>query len=502
VDPEIYRQVIHNPSSPTPLSSRPSNEIRPYTEWLKAVTPNYNWDWPHLDHIRDHLALVTAGYIRKLAISLGPQHGKTEGLTVRYPLWRMLRTPGLRVGVCCYNQRFTNKQSRKTRRIVRSLNLQFGDVNTVDEWILSNGSTYIARGAGAGISGEPLDCVLLDDPFKNRAEADSPTVQERVYEWYMDDVTPRVQRAGSMIVIHTRFGPGDLIGRIQDSAEAKDWTFLRLPAIAETQEERDTINARQGLPTGVKDPINREPGMPLCEDRYPLSELQSKRLTMGVGFEAEYQQNPIPRGGTFFERSWFLSPDGKPVLSSIDDVLKLSHVDGKPTARFMRYYDLASSRNDAACFTAGVLLAKIGDAETARFYVCDVIRGRWMPAERNDKMLEVAQLDAQIPGFEKTWFESPVFDKNKAAARAIIAKLAGHPVSGDNVSTQGSKELRAEPVAGAAKAGIIKCIGFSTLHTFLGEVEAFPRGTYRDQVDSLSGCYNRLSRGGFAFAVG
>lgn len=161
-----------------------------------------------------------------------------------------------------------------------------------------------------------------------------------------------------------------------------------------------------------------------------------------------------------------------------------------------------SSRADSACYTSGVLLMKLGDGEFAEYWVCDVVRGRWMPAERNERMREVAARDALIPGFEKTWFEQPVFDKNKAASRAIYAALSGHPVSGDNVGNQGSKELRAEPVAGAAKGGILKVTDGAWVPAFLTEIESFPRATYKDQVDSLSGAFNRLSRGGFAAAVG
>jgi predicted phage terminase large subunit-like protein len=388
-------------------------------------------------------------------------------------------------GVCCYNQKFTNKQSRKTRRLVRRLGLEMGDVDAVDEWTLANGSTYVGRGAGAGISGEPLDVCLIDDPFKNRQEADSTTVQERVYEWYMDDVTPRIQKHGSLIIIHTRFNPGDLIGRIQSSAEAKSWRYVRLPAIAETQEERDAINKHQGLPVGEPDPIGRKPGEALCEDRYSLKELLANRLTQEVGFESLYQQNPIPRGGTFFQREWFGSP-----------------VDSFPPSRLVRYWDLAQSREDSACYTAGILLAKYGDGGDSRFYVVDEVRGRWQPAERNEIMLQTAVADSNRPGFERTYFEKPVYDKGGAASREIIAKLAGYPVSPDNVSGSGSKELRAEPVAGAAKAGLIRLLSGPWNGGFLSEISSFPKGQFKDRVDSLSGGFNKLSRSPkLAFAI-
>lgn len=457
-----------------------SSDVAPYSRWCAQVSPEFTWGWPHLDYIRGHLADVTLGRCPKLAISWPPQHAKTESVTVRYPLWRMLREPGIRVGVASYNQTFTNKQSRKTRKLARRLGLGFGEPDMVHEWSLANGSTFVARGAGAGIAGEPLNLLVIDDPFKNRQEADSPTIQERVYDWYMDDVTPRIQKGGALIVIHTRWNAGDLIGRILKSEERGDWRFVRLPAVAETQEQRDRVHMRLGLPVGEPDPLGREPGAALCPDRFTKENLENKRTALGVGFETLYQQDEVPRGGSFFQRDWFTEAGAAPAGTE-----------------WVRYWDLASSRNDSACFTSGVLMGKSGGGPDARYFVADVVRGRWAPAERNEVMLQTAKGDAGRPGFARTWFEKPVFDKDGAASRAIVAKLAGLPAHADNVSGAGSKELRAEPLAGAAKAGLVRLVaGGSWGAAFLTEIEGFPRGQYKDQVDSATGAFNKLSRPG------
>ncbi len=449
-------------NSPAPQSREPLPRFPSYSLWLKQVSPELSWDWSHLIYTRDLLADVTLGECDRLAISWPPQHAKTQSVTVRYPLWRMLREPGLRVGVASYNQRYANKISRWTRRIARRLGLECPGRDAADEWELSNGSTYIARGAGGGIAGEPLDLLVIDDPFKNREEADSQVVQEKVYEWYMDDVTPRIQEHGAIVLIHTRWNPGDLIGRITDSEEGPEWKYIRLPAIAEEN-----------------DPLKRKPGEPLCEARFSLAKLQQKRRVEGVGFESVYQQNPIPRGGTFFERAWFGQP-----------------VDALPAgARLVRYFDLASSRLDSACYTSGVLMGVVGEGEAKRFYVVDVIRGRWMPAERNEVMLQTARADETRAGFERTWFEEPVFDKDKAAMRGIMAKLSGCRVSPHKVSGAGGKELRAEPLADAAKAGLVRVVAGNWVAAWLTELESFPRGQWKDQVDSSSGAHAMLNRG-------
>jgi predicted phage terminase large subunit-like protein len=390
----------------------------------------------------------------------------------------MLREPGLRVGVASYNQRYANKISRWTRRIVRRLGYECSGRDAADEWELPNGSTFIARGAGGGIAGEPLDLLVIDDPFKNREEADSQVTQEKVYEWYMDDVTPRIQERGAVVVIHTRWNPGDLIGRIKDSEEGSEWTYITLKALCDGDDPADLSDAYRRV---GREP--RQPGDALCPDRFGREKLEQKRRTEGVGFESLYQQNPIPRGGTFFQRDWF----GQPVDKLPDG------------AKLVRYWDLAESRKDSACYTSGVLIASVGDAEAKRFFVVDVIRGRWMPAERNEIMLQTAVVDSARPGFQRTWFEEPVFDRGREAMRGIMAKLAGHPVAPHKVSGAGSKELRAEPLAGAAKAGLVRVVAGNWVAAFLTELESFPRGQFKDQVDSCSGGFTMLNRGEIQF---
>lgn len=451
-----------------------------YSQWLTQVSPELSWDLPHLRYLRKQLARVTRGECRKLAIAIPPQHFKTQSMTVRYPLWRMLRDPGLRVGVGTYNQRYANKVSRWTRRIVERQGLAYGDAAAVDSWTLANGSSYIARGSGVGLSGEPIDLWLCDDPFKNREEADSSVIQDKVWEWWMDDVTPRIQQGGACIVIHTRWCAGDLIGRLMASPDAPQWTFVRLPAVAETQEERDAVHLRQGLPLGVPDPLGRAAGEALCPLAFSRESLEDKRRVLGIGFETLYQQNDISRGGEFFRRDWF-----EPAAAE--------RPAGVAGIRRVRYYDLASSRHDQACYTAGVLMSRVGDGADTRYYVEDVVRGRWSPGERNEQMLQVAQQDALLEGFERTWFEKPVFDRGGEATRAILAKLSGHPVRADEVGGKGSKELRAEPLADAARGGLVKVVAGQWVGAYLTELEGFPKGTFKDQVDSSAGAYSKLA---------
>lgn len=431
-----------------------------FAAWCRAHMPGMLWDVFWLVFVRKHLRRITDGEIDRLGIMVPPQHGKTT-LIIAYIAWRILRTSGLRVALLSHSQTYAEKVSRQIKRVAESAGGVIGTVDRADEWVLSNGSSFIARGRGRGIAGESVDLCVIDDVFGSRIDADSPTIQERAYEWYMDDVWPRLQKDAAIILVNTRWGPGDLYGRIAQSPEFHRWEIVRLPAIAEEN-----------------DPLGRAPGEALCPERFPLDKLLLKREVEQVGFESLFQGNPIPRGGTFFQRSWFTVLDKPPA----------------GVGKLVRYWDLAASRHDTGCYTSGVLLGKFGTSENVSYCILDVVRGRWVPADRNEIILNTARADATRPGFEKTWFEKPVFDRDGAASRAIIAKLAGYPVQADNVSGQGSKELRAEPLAGAARGGLISVLAGPWTGAFLSEYEMFPQGMYLDQVDSGSGAFNKLTR--------
>lgn len=433
----------------------PSSDPGPYSDWLRRVSPEFSWGWRHLDHVRDHLADVTLGACRRLILSMPPQHGKSEGLTVRYPVWRLCRNHRLRVAVGAYNQTHANRFSRKSRKLARDLLPLSAERKAANEWETAAGGTFVAVGVGAGITGLPVDLLAIDDPVKNREEADSPAHQERVWEWYMDDLTTRLQHGAPVILVMTRWHAADLAGKILASEDGPNWRYVRLPAIAEDG-----------------DPLGRAPGEPLCPELHPLADLEEKRRVMGEGFTGLYQQLPVPRGGLFFRRDWF-----KVVPEPFG---------GRP--RRVRYWDLAAATKDTSCYTAGVLVA----AQDGRYRVEDVVRVRLPPAERNEMMRRTAEMDAGRPGFERTWFEEQPGAAGIETSQALIRSLAGLPVRSDRVT--GSKQSRAEPLADAARGGLVEVVDAHWTAAYLSELASFPRGQFADQVDSSSGAFNKLTR--------
>jgi hypothetical protein len=135
---------------------------------------------------------------------------------------------------------------------------------------------------GTAITGRGADVLLIDDPFKDRQEADSELTRQRVWDWYTSTAYTRLMPGGAVVVINTRWHDDDLSGRLlAEQEEGGDkWELLSLPAIDQQ-------------------------GSPLWPEWYPLERLeQIKGVLPARDWNALYQQNPIPDDGDYF-KDWF-----------------------------------------------------------------------------------------------------------------------------------------------------------------------------------------------------
>src|SRR5262249_33271178 len=149
----------------------------------------------------------------------------------------------------------------------------------------------LAVGTHGALTGEAVTGIaVVDDPYKDRQDADSPVVRGRIEEWFREVVLTRLE-GGSVIVCHARWHPEDLIGILaQDPA----WEHVRMPAIAE-----------EG------DILGRAPGEALWPESIQgtLEYLRRMRVQMTEwSFASLYQQAPRPRGAEIFAPPVFYAP--------------------------------------------------------------------------------------------------------------------------------------------------------------------------------------------------
>ncbi|MEP7075391.1 MAG: terminase family protein, partial [Acidobacteriota bacterium] len=150
-----------------------------FPDWLKVQERNWDWEWKYQKMIYAALEKFDFKKAQRLMIFLPPRHGKSELVTVRYVSWLLLRRPELRVVIGSYNQKLANRFSRRIRRIyLEQLGTaaeipKGGLLKTADDWETAAGGGVKAVGVGAGITGFGADLIIIDDPIKSRAEANS-----------------------------------------------------------------------------------------------------------------------------------------------------------------------------------------------------------------------------------------------------------------------------------------------------------------------------------------
>jgi predicted phage terminase large subunit-like protein len=327
---------------------------------------------------------------------------------------------------------------------------------------------FRAAGVGVGITGMGANLILIDDPIKNREEAESETFQEKVWDSYRDDLYTRQQPGCAIVLTMTRWHERDLAARILESDDGPNWHVVCMPAFAIDQEERDDWFKRYGRAEGQPDPLGREPGAALCPDWYPEEELEGLRSVLGsYGFSALFQQSPVPPGGGMFPAHW-------PILDALPP----------GSYSYVRYWDKAGTEG-GGCYTAGVLMARSSEG---RYYLLDIVRGQWSAGNREKIIKDTAERDGTGVN---VWLEQEGGSGGKESAENTIIGLAGYYAQKESVT--GDKETRARPFAAQAEIQNVYLIKAPWNQPFIDEAKVFPFGKYKDQVDAAGGAFNKLA---------
>jgi len=289
------------------------------------------------------------------------------------------------------------------------------------------------------------NCFIIDDPVKNREEADSLVIQESTWKWYTSTAYTRLSPGGGIIVVLTRWSEQDLGGKVVDNARksGEEWDIIRYPALAEDVEYYDTRKKLIHVGPLPEDlPDNRRPdykplrnqGDALHPARYDEKALKRIRETVGPrDWSALYQQRPVPEQGDYIKSKWFryytpLSYDG------------MKHVQA---------WDLAIGKNDQNNYTVGVTLAIDWDG---RVHVRDVVRGRWGTYEIAEHVLRKhIEYDSQLVGIE----HGHIFLAVEEDLRKLEKKYRIRPTYDDTLKPIHDKHVRARPMQGMFQGGDI-----------------------------------------------
>lgn len=428
---------------------------------------------PALDLIDAALAGLLQQPDGRLIITMPPQEGKSTRVARDFPIWALIRRPDLRIVTASYGQTLANRNGRAIRNALLS-HPEFGlriapDNGSVSEWqVAGHGGGVLSVGIGAGVTGRPADMLVIDDPIKDRKEADSETYRTAVWDWWTDAASTRLAPGAPVVLILTRWHEDDLAGSLLSAPDGGLWRVLNIPAQADHQPEK-----------GEADPLGREPGEYLQSARGRTVE-QWEAIKVRVGsrtWQALYQGHPSAPAGTMFKRDdwcfydtpqWIERPDGSRVVTGFDELLAS--------------WDMTFKGTDGADYVAGQVWGRRG----ADAYLLDQVHARM-------------DFPATLAAFRKLaarWPQAVLkLVEDKANGPAVIAML-GRTVAGIvPVEPDGGKEARAAAVSPLVEAGNVWLPAPELapwVSDLVEEAAAFPQGRHDDMVDALSQALNRL----------
>ena len=260
------------------------------------------------------LEAFAAGRIRRLIVTMPPQHGKSVGATTLLPAYVLGLDPDQRVAIASYSGALASKFNRRVQRIIESreyaaffpaTTIKQGSkppsyIRTADEVeIIGCRGGLLSVGREGSLTGNRVDCFILDDLYKDALEANSPLIRANCWEWYTSVVRTRMHNASRELIVFTRWHEEDLIGTLtarEPVAELKEWAQLDgLPA--DTWLHLNFEALKSSPPTGI-DP--RMPGEALWEQQQGRALLEAKRRLDPLQFESMYQGHPSSREGLLY----------------------------------------------------------------------------------------------------------------------------------------------------------------------------------------------------------
>lgn len=454
-------------------------------EFIKFTKPDYQVNWHH-ELICNEIDKLLNGKYEMLIVSTPPRFGKSEIVSRRLPAYKLGRDPDSSIIACSYAADLSSRMNRDVQRVIDDYTyslifpdtrLNSSNVRTTAQGsylrnsdifeVVNHKGVYRSCGIGGGITGMGFSgCGVIDDPCKNREEAESITVRDKVYEWYTDVFLTRREDNAPILITATRWNADDLIGRIVDVSEKELGTdkckIITLPALSE--EEIPDYDIRTA------------PGQSLWNKKFPVNVLEKIKATVPVyTWLSLYQQRPSAAAGNLVKKEQFR------YCTIEDDIITLD--DGKrlvlSQCRIFQTCDPAASTKTSADFFA---------------------LGTWAQTPSNDLILiDLIHTRLETPDQVKLFRQQYVKWKpvtqwvaTKGLGISLFQTLKQEGLPVDKIEEDVDKVTRFIPAATRISTGTvyftktIDGVPLDGLHEYEAELLGFPNAAHDDLVDITS----------------
>ena len=411
----------------------------------------------HHELLIEKLDDVTEGRCDRLMVQMPPGSAKSTYGSILFPAYFLSRHKTAQIIATAHTASLADYFGRHVRKAIAEHGEWLGvtlakESRASAKFTLEEGGEYFPAGVRGPITGRRADLIIIDDPVKSWAEAESRASRDALYDWYRAELSARLKPGGRLVLIMTRWHEDDLAGRLMAGDPA--WENLRLPAIAESG-----------------DAMGRAVGEVLWPEWQDDAAVLRRRQEVGErAFSAMYQQRPRPPDAALFK------VEAIRILAQAPEVL-----------RTVRAWDLAATLPGAGRnpdYTVGLKLGLVAGGDLV---VLDVIRFQGSPAQVEARIHAAAKADGV-----GTILALPQDPGQAGAAQVAMLKrsLSGFQVVSSPET--GAKVLRAMPAATQVDGGKVALLAAPWNENFISEIREFPDSAKDDQVDAFARAVNTL----------
>ena len=389
-----------------------------------------------------------------LVLSCPPQHGKSLTVTETFPSWYVGKYPDRRCIIACYNDDFAGKFGRRNKAKIDEVGQFIFDIKLKkssdrDMEIADHDGGIITRGIMAGITGNAGDLIIIDDPVKNRLEADSSTYRERLWEEWENSIMTRTQAGTKIVIIQTRWHEDDLAGRVIAGEN-----FVEVVNIPVEAEENDILGRNIG------DALCPEIG----KDNKWLQEFKQRYADGKRAWNALYMGRPTSAEGNIFKREWWK------YYNKLPEHIQLVGIS----------VDATFKDSDTSDFVAIEVWGKLNND----YYLIDLIKKRM---DFPETLRAIRYMADKYPN------KHSILIEDKANGSAIISMLK-HEIGGIiAITPTESKIARANAITGIVEAGNVYLPEYADFTgEFVEEFASFPNGVHDDLVDACTQFINKF----------
>ncbi|WP_394161585.1 phage terminase large subunit [Galactobacter valiniphilus] len=432
------------------------------------------------------LDLIDAALVRafntpdsRLIISMPPQEGKSVRAAQDFPTWALTMRPDMRIVTASYAQSLAERNGQEVRDRIRDfpelgLAVAKGNGGAKNWRVADHAGGLYSIGVSGGLTGQKADMLIIDDPHKDRAEANSKTMRERVWGWVRSTAFSRLSPGAPVIVIMTRWHEDDLVGRLLAEEDGDGWEVINIPAQADHRPEK-----------GETDPLGREPGEFMVSARKRTAQQWEQRKRMAGPHEwgALYQGRPTSDGAGVFPRTdeW-ARYDTAPWIPRDDGSCWVPGAGERLDTELIQSWDLTFKDANASDFVVGQVWLRVG----ATVHLLDMVRAR---------MNFPATVEA-VKAMRAKWPQAgAIFIEDKANGPAVIASLNQTIPGIVPVEPRGGKVERAAAVSPFVFSRNVVLPSVELLPNvaeLLREAQNFPNDAHDDTVDAMSQAVDRL----------